>query len=198
MPYLELALQQPEHASWAHHFFGKAQRHLGLIDDALRHQRQATESLSDFPWAPFEAAQLLLELQQPRLAVLELQEARRRHGKPNPVIEKQWDQLQHQVLLSQVEQHQTQGQITEAFALLRQAMIQSPDDSALNDKLAELLFLLQPPSDKGAVEKNVDLNALDVELCKIEIMLDQLEERLMGQQETSPISISPVGENSYI
>ena len=105
-PYLLLAVDQPEHAPWAHHFIGKALRHTGQIEEALTHQRQAVALLPDFPWAPFEAAQLHLELQQPRLAVLELQEARRRHGSPNAVMEEQWQKLQPLVLLNRVEQLQ--------------------------------------------------------------------------------------------
>lgn len=199
VPYLQLALEQPENGPWAHHFLGKALRHLGRIDEALTHQRQAAALLPDFPWAPFEAAQLLLDLQQPRLAVLELQEARRRHGSPNPVMEEQWTQLQHLALLSQVEQHQAQGQITEAFAVLRQAMVQAPDDSALNAKLAELLASPQPVADGSAVDQTIDVIALDLELAKIELLLDQLEERLTQQQQAVPSDqASTEGEISYL
>ena len=197
IPYLQLALAQPEHAPWAHHFFGKALRHTGRIEEALTHQRQAEAMLPDFPWAPFEAAQLLIELQQMRLAVLELQEARRRHGSPNPVMEEQWVQLQHLVLLSKVEQHQEQGQISEAFAVLRRAMAQAPDDPALNAKVCELLALPQRAVDGSVVEKEIDVTALDVELGKIELMLDQLEEQLTRDEEISSIKASPEEEISY-
>ena len=94
VPYLELAASQNVDGGWPHHFLGKALRHGGRLEEALEQQRLASEQLPDFAWAPFEAAQVLMELERPRLAVLELQEARRRHGAPNPVIEEQWQKLQ--------------------------------------------------------------------------------------------------------
>lgn len=198
IPYMQLALAQPEHAPWAHHFFGKALRHTGRLEEALEHQRLSAEQLPDFPWAPFEAAQLLLELQRPGLAVLELQEARRRHGVPNPVMEEQWNQLRHLVLLSQVEEHQAQGQIPEAFAVLRQAMTQAPDDAALNAKLAVLLALPKPAIDGSADDQSIDVTALDVELSKIELLLDQLEEQMTREQETLSTQASPKADISYL
>ena len=127
-------------------FLGKALRHSGRLEETLEQQRLAAEQLPDFAWAPFEAAQVLMELEQPRLAVLELQEARRRHGEPNPVIEEQWQKLQPLVLLNRVEQLQAAGSITEAFAVLRQAMAQAPEDEALSSKLMELLAAQSGPA----------------------------------------------------
>ena len=114
-------------------------------------------------------------------------------------MEEQWDQLQHLALLSQVEQHQAQGQITEAFAVLRQAMAQAPDDADLNAKLAELLASPQPVVDGSAVEQTIDVTTFDLELSKIEMLLDQLEERLTQQQQAVPSDqASTDGEISYL
>ena len=151
VPYLELAVSQEMDGGWPHHFLGKALRHSGRLEEALEQQRFAAEHLPDFAWAPFEAAQVLMELEQPKLAVLELQEARRRHGAPNVVIEEQWQKLQPLVLLNRVEQLQVAGSTTEAFAVLRQAMIQAPEErrSAL---LMELLAAPSEPADTSAVD----------------------------------------------
>ena len=175
VPYLELAVSQAVDGGWPHHFLGKALRHSGRLEEALEQQRLAAEQLPDFAWAPFEAAQVLMELEQPRLAVLELQEARRRHGAPNPVIEEQWQKLQPLLLLNRVEQLQAAGSITEAFAVLRQAMAQAPDDEALSAKLMELLAAQSEPADASAADSEVDVNALEQELNQIEALLDQLE-----------------------
>ena len=175
VPYLELALSQEVDGGWPHHFLGKALRHSGRLEEALEQQRLAADQLPDFAWAPFEAAQVLMELEQPRLAVLELQEARRRHGAPNSVIEEQWHKLQPLVLLNRVEQLQTAGSITEAFAVLRQAMAHAPEDEALSAKLMELLAAQSEPADGSAVDSKVDVNALEQELIQIEWLLDQLE-----------------------
>ena len=175
VPYLELALSQEVDSGWPHHFLGKALRHSGRLEEALEQQRLAAEQLPDFAWAPFEAAQVLMELEQPRLAVLELQEARRRYGAPNDVIEEQWQKLQPLVLLNRVEQLQAAGSITEAFAVLRQAMALAPEDEALNAKLMELLAAQSGPADASAADSEVDVNVLEHELNQIEALLDQLE-----------------------
>ena len=65
VPYLELALSQEVDGGWPHHFLGKALRHSGRLEEALEQQRLAAEQLPDFAWAP-EAAQVLMELEQPR------------------------------------------------------------------------------------------------------------------------------------
>ena len=141
---------------------------------------------------------LLMELEQPRLAVLELQEARR-HGAPNPVIEEQWQKLQPLVLLNRVEQLQAEGSITEAFAVLRQAMTQAPEDEALSAKLMELLAAQVEPADASAADSEVDVNALEQELIQIEWLLDQLE----AQSSHQPPALNaapdlPDGEMTYL
>ena len=98
--YLELAVSQEIDGGWPHHFLGKALRHTGRMEESLEQQRLAAEKLPDFPWAPFEAAQVLIESNS--LAVLELQEARRRHRTPNLVMEEQWQRLQPLVLLAKL------------------------------------------------------------------------------------------------
>ena len=107
--------------------------------------------------------------------MLELQEARRRHGAPNDVIEAQWQTLQPLVLLNRVEQLQAAGSVTEAFGVLRQAMAQAPDDDALNAKLMELLAAQVEPAVASASDSVVDVNAFEQELNQIEALLDQLE-----------------------
>ena len=199
VPYLELAVSQAVDGGWPHHFLGKALRHCGRLEEALEQQRLAAEQLPDFAWAPFEAAQVLMELQQPRLAVLELQEARRRHGAPNPVIEEQWQKLQPLLLLNRVEQLQAAGSITEAFAVLRQAMAQAPDDEALSAKLMELLAAQSEPADASAADSEVDVNALEQELIQIEALLDQLEAQASYQPPAAAaVPALADGEMSYL
>ena len=122
-----------------------------------------------------------VDLNQTRLAVLELQEAWRRHRTPNLVMEEQWQRLQPLVLLNQVEQLHASGDISSAFSLLRQAMEHAPEDEALNAKLIELSLATQPQLDPSQVELNPDLEALDQELFQIEVLLDRLEEQAKGQ-----------------
>jgi len=199
VPYLELAVSQEVDGGWPHHFLGKALRHSGRLEEALEQQRLAAEQLPDFAWAPFEAAQVLMELEQPRLAVLELQEARRRHGAPNDVIEEQWQKLQPLVLLNRVEQLQAAGSITEAFAVLRQAMAQAPEDEALSAKLMELLAAQSEPADASAADSEVDVKALEQELNQIEALLDQLEAQ--ANYQTPSVDAAPAladGEMSYL
>ena len=136
---------------------------------------------------------------QPRLAVLELQEARRRHGTPNPVIEEQWQKLQPLVLLNQVEQLQAAGSITEAFAVLRQAMAQAPEDEALSAKLMELLAAQSEPVDAHAASSEVDVNVLEQELNQIEALLDQLEAQASYQPPAAAAAPALAdGEMSYL
>lgn len=199
VPYLELAVNQEVDGGWPHHFLGKALRHTGRLEEALAQQRLAADKLPDFAWAPFEAAELSLELGQPRLAVLELQEARRRHGTPNPVIEEQWQKLQPLVLLNQVEQLQAAGSITEAFAVLRQAMAQAPEDEALSAKLMELLAAQSEPVDAHAASSEVDVNVLEQELNQIEALLDQLEAQASYQPPAAAAAPALAdGEMSYL
>ena len=199
VPYLELALSQEVDGGWPHHFLGKALRHSGRLEEALEQQRLAAEQLPDFAWAPFEAAQVLMELEQPRLAVLELQEARRRHGAPNDVIEEQWQKLQPLVLLNRVEQLQTAGSITEAFAVLRQAMAHAPEDEALGAKLIELLAAQVEPADGSAVDSKVDVNALEQELNQIEALLDEMEAQASYQPPAATaVPALADGEMSYL
>ena len=199
VPYLELAVSQEVDGGWPHHFLGKALRHSGRLEEALEQQRLAAEQLPDFAWAPFEAAQVLMELEQPRLAVLELQEARRRHGDPNDVIEEQWQKLQPLVLLNRVEQLQAAGSITEAFAVLRQAMAQAPEDEALSAKLMELLAAQSEPADASAADSEVDVNALEQELNQIEALLDQLEAQASYQPPAAAAAPALAdGEMSYL
>ena len=199
LPYLELAVSQAVDGGWPHHFLGKALRQSGRLQEALEQQRLAAEKLPDFPWAPFEAAQVLMELDQPKLAVLEMHEARRRHGSPNPVIEEQWQKLQPLVLFNRVEQLQAAGSITEAFAVLRQAMAQAPEDEALSAKLMELLAAQSEPAEASAAASEVDVNALEQELNQIEALLDQLEAQASYQPPAaSPAPALADGEMSYL
>lgn len=179
IPYLELALEQEASAGWSQHFLGKAFRHTGRLEEALELQRQASAILPEFAWAPFEACQLLMELKQPSQAVLELQEARRRHGATNAVMEEQWQRLQPVVLQERVEQLIAAGESTEAFALLRQAMALAPEDEGLNQLLTRLLLSsgAQPPAGEPADAESV----LEHELNAIETLLDQLEAQAQRQ-----------------
>ena len=206
VPYLELALQQEGSTGWAHHFLGKALRHSGRLKEALGHQQQATELLPDFAWAPFEAAQLFVELGRDSQAVLELQEARRRHGDANPVMDEQWNKMRPLVLLQQVEQLQAAGQISEAFVMLRQAMTQIPGDAALEAKLSELLLqsnalpAAAAGGDAEAPGDAADLPVLELELNTIEALLDELEARAQqpAPPPTNPLPVVADGEVSYL
>lgn len=175
IPYLELAVAQDSSSGWAHHFLGKAMRHTGQLKVALTHQQQASEHLPEFPWAPFECAQLLLVQGQPKLAILEMQEARRRSAETNEVIENEWQKLKPLVILEQVDQLIDAGQTTEAFSALRQAMLQDPDNSKLSERVLQLISA--DGSDHGpAQQSGFDAAALlDQELTEIESLLDQLE-----------------------
>ena len=175
IPYLELAVAQDSSSGWAHHFLGKAMRHTGHLKIALTHQQQASERLPEFPWAPFECAQLFLEQGQSKLAILEMQEARRRSGETNEVIETEWQKLKPVVILEQADQLIDAGHISEAFSVLRQAMLQDPDNSNLSDRLLQLISA--DGSDHGpAQQSGFDAAALlDQELTEIEVLLDQLE-----------------------
>ena len=174
IPYLQLALDQGVDGGGPIIFY-KALRHSGQLEQALEHQRLAAEQLPEFAWAPFEAAQVLIELEQPRMAILELQEARRRHGELNVVIEDQWQKLQPLVLLLRVEQLQAEGSNADALAVLRQAMLQIPEDEALNAKLIELLLSQSSSVTHSDNDHEVDVFAMEKELKKIESMLDLLE-----------------------
>ena len=175
IPYLELAVAQDSSSGWAHHFLGKSMRHTGHLQDALTHQQTASEQLPEFPWAPFEAGQLLQELGESKLAVVEMQEARQRSGETNEVIEAEWQKLKPVVVLEQLDQLILAGKTNEAFSVLRQAMLQNPDHSALDERLLQLISA--DASDHGPAEQSgLDASAvLDQELTQIEGLLDQLE-----------------------
>ena len=175
IPYLELAVAQDSSSGWAHHFLGKSMRHTGHLQDALTHQQTASEQLPEFPWAPFEAGQLLQELGESKLAVVEMQEARRRSGETNEVIETEWQKLKPVVILEQLDQLILAGKTNEAFSVLRQAMLQNPDNLNLSERLLQLISA--DASDHGSAEQSgLDASAvLDQELTQIEGLLDQLE-----------------------
>jgi hypothetical protein len=67
------------------------------------------------------------------------------------------------------------GKTNEAFSALRQAMLQNPDHSALDERLLQLISA--DASDHGPAEQSgLDASAvLDQELTQIEGLLDQLE-----------------------
>ena len=170
IPYLDIALEQEPNAGWSHHFLGKALRHVGRLEEALAYQQQASRILETFAWAPFEAAQVLIELKRPREAALELQEARRRDGGNDLVIEEQWQRLQPTILAERVEQLITAENITEAFSVLRHAFSLAPDDEDLNQLLTQLLEM---PQREDA--SSINLMAIEQEMNAIEKLLDQLE-----------------------
>ena len=132
----------------------------------------AAEQLPEFA-GPFEAAQVLIELEQPRMAILELQ-VLADVTEFNVVIEDQWQKLQPLVLLLRVEQLQAEGN-ADALAVLRQAMLQIPEDEALNAKLIELLLSQSSSVTHSDNDHEVDVFAMEKELKKIESMLDLLE-----------------------
>jgi tetratricopeptide (TPR) repeat protein len=184
IPYLELALAQDSLTGWAHHFLGKAMRYTGHLQDSLSHQQTASEQLPEFPWAPFEAGQILLELGQAKLAIVEIKEARQRCGESNEVIEAEWKKLKPVVILEQVDQLILAGKTNKAFSVLRQAMLQNPGHSALDERLMQLITA--DNSDCGTSEHSgFDAAAfLDQELNEIEILLDQLEGKPSSAQST--------------
>lgn len=175
IPYLELAVAQDSLSGWAHHFLGKAMRHIGQLEDALTHQQKASEQLPEFPWAPFECAQLLLEQGHSKLAILEMQEARQRSNESNEVIEAEWQKLKPMVVLEQVDQLILIGKTNEAFSVLRQGMLQDPDRSDWNERLLKLINV--DNSGYGLAEQSGfdGSAALEHELTQVERLLDQLE-----------------------
>jgi len=170
--FLEAALNEPDDAGWAHHFLGKALRQGGELEEALEHQRQAAALMSDFAWAPFDAAELLLKLGRAHEAVLETQEARRRLApNRNPVVEQLWAELQPVVLEQEIDSLIGRGQHGKALALLRRALAESPNDSSsstLKERVVELVL----PSEG---HQGASLNAIERELLSIELLLNVLE-----------------------
>ena len=76
-------------------------------------------------------------------------------------------------------------------------MTKAPDDAALNAKLVELLASPQMDLDGATNAQIIDVSALDVELTKIEMLLDQLEEQ--DQFKVNFSSNAPrKGEISYL
>lgn len=182
IPYLEMALREDANAGWAQHFLGKALRHTGRLEDALGQQQQATDLLPQFAWAPFEAAELLIQLEREAEAILELQEARRRVSEPDAVIEATWERLQPVVLKQQAIQLMQAGSTAQAFAMARQASLLSPNDPAIKTLVAELL---------GEPTKNNEgLSSLEAELSQIEILLDYLESSAGGTSDLDGSDLS--------
>lgn len=169
VPFLEAALHDHDDEGWAHHFLGKALRENGEGEAALEHQRQASDLLADFAWAPFDAAELLLELGRAHEAVLEAQEARRRLApQRNPAVEELWERLQPVLLEQQIDSLITAGQRSQALELLRRALPQAPDSANLKQRVMELVLPAQ--STQGD-----SVSALERELLSIELLLDVLE-----------------------
>lgn len=176
-PFLEQALTEPSTEAWANHFYGKVLRRAGEFDAALKHQMAASAQLPEFAWAPFEAAEILVELKRESEAVLELMEARRRLGETsNLVIETLWQRLQPVVVRDQIDRLIESGELEAAHNLLRKQLIQTPDCPDLSQRLARLLQE-ESSQTKQQNQTAVDLNQLDAELRTIELLLDALEER---------------------
>ena len=132
--------------------------------------------MPEFAWAPFEAAELLFDLKRESEAVLELMEARRRHGDNlNPVMESLWQRLQPVVVRDQIDQLLAAGEREEAQAMLRKQLLLTPDCPELSKQLAQVLLDSAAASGAAVYEDGLDLNRLDVELKTIEVLLDELE-----------------------
>lgn len=176
---LEQALQDADSEGWAHHFLGKSLRQGGDLEAALAHQRSAAELLPAFPWAVFEAAQVLIGLNRHAEAVVEVQEARRRAGDPaDATIEALWHELQPTVALLRIDALIERGQQEEALAALRPLLIKRPNDDAVQERLLRLLAE-QGDAQVTTEELNErdELQRLQLELRSIELMLDELEAR---------------------
>jgi len=156
---------------------GKALRQLEQHEPALEHQRQAAELLPTFAWAPFEAAQLLLSLQRPGEALIELHEARRRAGSAGePAIEALWHELQPTAALLRVDALLEQRDVTAAMGQLRPLLSSRGDDAAVQQRLTAVLALQQPPAPCGDLSpQEQELEAIKSELRSIELLLDALE-----------------------
>jgi tetratricopeptide (TPR) repeat protein len=176
-PLLEQALEESDCQAWAHHFLGKALRQLDQLEPALEHQRQAAELLPTFAWAPFEAAQLLLSLQRPGEALIELHEGRRRAGSAGePAIEALWHELQPTAALLRVDVLLEQGDVAAAMGQLRPLLSSRGDDAAVQKRLTAVLALQQPPAPSGDLSpQEQELEAIKSELRSIELLLDALE-----------------------
>lgn len=176
---LEQALQDADSEGWAHHFLGKSLRQGGDLEAALAHQRSAAELLPAFPWAVFEAAQVLIGLNRHAEAVVEVQEARRRVGDPaDATIEALWQELQPTVALLRIDALTERGQQEEALAALRPLLIKRPNDDAVQERL---LRLLAEQGDAQVTPEELnerdELQRLQLELRSIELLLDELEAR---------------------
>jgi tetratricopeptide (TPR) repeat protein len=172
--YLEEALEQDGATGWAHHFLGKVYRQQGQFQEALDQQHQASDALHDFPWAPFEAAELLLELHRPLEAALELKEAQRRCGDPSqePLLMQLQFRLEPALAALEVDALLQAGQQDQALSALRRALLMHPSDQGLLERGAGLLAPAEKPLDGNS------LTELEQELQSFELLLGALESEL--------------------
>jgi tetratricopeptide (TPR) repeat protein len=175
--YLEEALEQDSASGWAHHFLGKVYRQQGQVQEALDQQHLASDALHDFPWAPFEAAELLLELQRPLEAALELKEAQRRcgdHSQETLLMELQ-QRLEPALAALEVDALLQAGQQDQALSAVRKALLLHPNDAGLLERGARLLARAEKPLDGNS------LTELEQELQRFELLLVALESELESQ-----------------
>ena len=172
IPYLLSAFEENKNDYWSYHFLGKAYRHTGNLQKALSFQKKASQMLPDFAWAPFEVSQILMELNKPVEASLELNEARTRYGGPNEVIDNQWKKVQNLACIAQIDHYNEIGDLNHSFALINQAIALDPDNEILCKKLEELIVLTMQQK-LGVAKEN--LSTLEKDLSQIEVILDQLE-----------------------
>lgn len=173
---LEEALADDPSSGWAHHFLGKALRGLGEREQALLHQRDAAEALPEFAWACFEAAELLVELDRPLEAALELQEAQRRSGgEDHAELEQLHRKLQPALAALQVDALLAAGDRDGASAAVWQAMLQHASEPLLLERARNLVAAEQ------AGLTSDTLAAVEQELQSFELLLDALEADLQRQ-----------------
>lgn len=175
--YLEEAVQLDGSSGWAHHFLGKTLRQQGQVQEALEQQQLAAEALEEFPWAPFEAAELLLELQRPLEAALELLEAQRRCADPSqePMLLQLQSQLEPALAGLEVDALLKRGEQDQALVAVRQALQRHPDDPLLRERGLSLVAPQREELD------NATLSQLEQALQSFELLLGVAEAELERQ-----------------
>ena len=168
--FLEQALNDPDCEGWAHHFLGKALRQMDQLELALDHQLNAADILPDFMWAPFEAAQILRQLNRPLEAVLEAHEANRRgNGDEHPLVRQLIDELEPAQKVLEIDELIQCGDKDAAFSAMRHELIKHPSDPELRKRARSILGI------SGSTKHPIPLSIFEAELLDFELLLDAFE-----------------------
>tara|TARA_B100000674_G_scaffold477901_3_gene474315 strand:+ start:483 stop:1367 length:885 start_codon:yes stop_codon:yes gene_type:complete len=197
--YLKLAVEDDTADGWSYHFLGKALRNLGELQDALACQLKAADMLPEFPWASFEASEILVLLQKPNHAAVEAREALKRcDPSSSEIIEKHWNHAIYLVKLEQINSSIESGEVNGALDEISKIIHKYPDDKTLNSYLQEIFKSDYSDLSPKSFETTIDVLEMNKQVDEIEKIVEKIESGFSCQEfNKNEIAADKLGEINY-